>query len=320
MRRLQILVTVALATFLVHCGGTTGGGRTQTTDQQFSGYPNAPPIEDYISSLREGYQTYIEEGGFFFQGMTPPNEEAYMAIARNYRQTGLETLSSQDREALLLIAQTAFLSYAETIRYSVAVATNGTGAQGEQSAEAVLEEQYSFDEEHPLVARRLAGAGLSWPWPVWARRDEGSPPETRQFFGRPMQDSHGSWFVPETVWEKGDDHWSCLKVEIDAMTWAYSNYAYLENLRALGLGVLLKRDTVGGRSAYKFSGIGAEQQDLIYWLDAETLWLRQYEYELDGVRYRVKLEAVNEDIRIKPPDVDVPCVEETPSGEETPAP
>jgi hypothetical protein len=55
--------------------------------------------------------------------------------------------------------------------------------------------------------------------------------------------------------------------------------------------------------------------------DAETLWLRQYQYEdSSGALITVKLEAINEDIRIVPPDVDVPCVEGTPTGEETPAP
>lgn len=72
----------------------------------------------------------------------------------------------------------------------------------------------------------------------------------------------------------------------------------------------MQRDSVDGRPAHKFQGVGAEQRDLTYWLDAQTLWLRQYEFEEDGIRYRVKLEAVNEDIRIEPPDVEVECVED----------
>lgn len=47
-----------------------------------------------------------------------------------------------------------------------------------------------------------------------------------------------------------------------------------------------------------------------YWLDAETLWLRQYQYEEPSdALITVKLKAINEDISIEPPDVDVECVE-----------
>ena len=319
MKRPQTLLTMALAALLLCCGETTGRAPTETTDRQVSGYGEAPALEEYISTLQQGYRDCVQQGIFFFQGVTPPNEQAYRAIVRNYRESGLETLPTQDRQALLLVAQIAFLSYADTLRYSVAVVENDTDIHDAQ-AQAVLEEVYSLDQERFLSARRVAGTGVSWPWPVWARQDDESPPEIRQFLNRPVEDPDGSWFVPETVWEKRDDRWSCLKVRIDSMTWAYSAWAYLENFRAFGLGIPLQRDSVGGRPAHRLSGIGAEQQDLTYWLDAETLWLRQYEYEEDGIRYTVKLEAVNEEIRIEPPDVDVPCVEHEPSGEATPAP
>jgi hypothetical protein len=309
MKRLPTLLTMAVAGLLLHCGDTTTGTTpTNTTDRQVGVYGSPPPLERYISWLQQGYRDYLRRGIFFFQGMTPPDELAYKALAHGYAETGLEGLSTGDRQTLLLVAQIAFISYADTLRYSVAAVGDDRNEAG-----GILEEVYSLHQERSIAARHFTGTGVSWPWPLWPHQDPDSPSETVQLFDRPTDRPGGGWFVPETVWNKQSQTWSCLNMEIDDITWAFGYDAYLENLRGLGLGVLLERDAVEGRPAYKFSGVGAEQRDLIYWLDAETLWLRQYEYELDGIRYTVKLEAVNEDIHIEPPDVDVPCVEETPS-------
>ena len=78
-------------------------------------------------------------------------------------------------------------------------------------------------------------------------------------------------------------------------------------------GKLEERDILDERPAYRMAAESIESYpDITYWLDAETLWLRQYAYEEDGIRYTIELEAVNEDITIEPPDVDVECVEEQP--------
>lgn len=115
------------------------------------------------------------------------------------------------------------------------------------------------------------------------------------------------------AWDRRGAGWVCSAVKAGREEWSSAQMAYLALFADYALGDLMGSDAIGGKPAYRFTSERPPRYVAItYWLDAETLWLRQYEYEEDGVRYRVKLEAVNEDIVIEPPDVDVECVEQEP--------
>jgi len=113
------------------------------------------------------------------------------------------------------------------------------------------------------------------------------------------------------TWDRTGNVWKCGRFKGSGDAWGTAQLVHLGRFANYARGEFLNRDVVDGSGAYRLRAKGeGSDPDAVYWLDAETLWLRQYEYEEDGIRYTVKLEAVNEDITIEPPDVDVECVEE----------
>jgi len=161
-----------------------------------------------------------------------------------------------------------------------------------------------------------------WGWlsdPLWYTN---APDESVGFVS---EWSGESQFVTSTEWEKRDGRWTCTIATGEATPFALAMGVRVGNLQDYVLGDLLGPDEVDGHAAYKFYNLDRTTgREITYWLDAETLWLRQYEYEGggcdesgcwgEGIRYTVKLEAINAPIRIEPPDVDVPCLEEEPPG------
>jgi hypothetical protein len=265
-------------------------------------YGDAPAMEDYRSVLGE-LDPLTQEGSLFFPDSVAPTEAEYRHLSSRYRENGLEGLSPEERQSLLVIAQLAFLAYVDTIRYSVSAADSAAGRSAAHEGRAVLQEVYQHGELPFLTMRRVEGKAIDWPWasdPVW---DPGAATEALLFVeGSP----ESSDFVPVTVWERRAGQWTCATGRTSSVDMYGGIFVHFRRARDWASGEAPARvGDVAGRPAYEF-----QMRGRTWWLDSETLWLRQYEYEEDGVHYLVKLEAINEDIRIEPPDVDVECIEE----------
>jgi hypothetical protein len=261
-------------------------------------YGEAPPMEDYRANVGA------------YESLADLSDKDYRAAATKYREHGLEAFSTTDRESLLLIAQAAFLAYADTLRYLATREKPEGKPQGLARGRAVLEESYEEGRFASLVARRVTGKDTAWPWTVEPRAESQAPSEHLEFYGIEAKQGTPSRAVTLTVWDKRSQ-WTCTTVSISEENWSLGQMAHVGVFADYARGDLVGQDSVEGRAAYQFrSKRSPGYVETTYWLDAETLWLRQYEYEEGGIRYVVKLEAVNEDIRIEPPDVDVECIEE----------
>jgi hypothetical protein len=178
--------------------------------------------------------------------------------------------------------------------------------------DAVLEEVYAmWNGLQVIVARQVVGSAIEWRRSL-AEYNPDAAPERREIYEVPSKSSE---VVTSEVWDKSPEGWKCTKQTSEGGYYGLLGLAYEGRFSHLAKGTLLGEDTIDKRPAYRL--VLAEDRlqsvpEITYWLDAETLWLRQYEYEEDGIRYTVKLEAVNEDITIQPPAVDVECVEEQP--------
>jgi hypothetical protein len=252
-----------------------------------------------------------------------PSESEYRQLVARYREQGLEGLSEEDRHLLVAVAQVAFEAYPDILRYSVTAEETRAGSAQGRGGEAVLEEVYRHPPAAPpLAARRVQGRAIMWQWlsdPLWYADAPSDRLEFLEFFvaDQPSETLFATW----TEWDKRDDGWTCITGTGEATPFALAEGIRLGNLQDYVLGDLLGPDKVDGGAAYKLYSLNRTTgREITYWLDTDTLWLRQLQYEEDGIRYTVKLEAVNEDIRIEPPDVNVPCEEEQPSGGSTPAP
>jgi hypothetical protein len=272
-------------------------------------YGEPPPVEEYLGSLLPGFATEQE--------LDRLDPELYASIVSRFREGGLEALADSDRGELLHVAQVAFLSHAETARYRVTSRDPPAGGDPSHDGEATVEETYVRSSYAPwestvshLTARRVTMDRVCWSLGLWPWWDAGCQGESRLLvdFVPPEQQSQVDTAIV-TEWGNIDGQWMCYR---NAPTSSYRYYA--AELDRWGMFVRLRkamlsgRDTVDSQPAYRFEDY--QDRSVQYWLDADTLWLRQFEFEEDGIHYTVKLEAVNEDIRIEPPDVDVPCVEE----------
>jgi hypothetical protein len=249
--------------------------------------------------------------------------ELYASLVRHFREGGLDALTDADRSQLLLVAQMAFLSHAETARYSVTSRDASPDTEPSHEGEATIEEVYVagtyFLPESTvshLTARRVSMDRICWEsgmFPYWDAVCRGEFLLLVEFVSGEQDPKYPMYPVSDTAimteWGNVDGQWACYR---NAPTASYLYYA--AELDRWGVFVriakatLSGRDTLDGQPAYRFEDY--QVRSVHYWLDAETLWLRQFEYEEDGIRYTVKLEAINEDLRIEPPDVDVPCEEE----------
>jgi hypothetical protein len=312
-----LLVTLGWATFAACTSsgeGPTGpmGGLPTSSD-------GPPALEEYLGILGE-YAEAIEA----LQDQPAPSESEYRKLVARYREQGMEGLPTEDRQLLLAVAQAAFEAYPDTLRYSVAAKETAATTGEVREGQAVLEEVYRHPPAvPPLAARRLQARAIVWEWvsdPLW---HADAPDYSVGFVGEGSSESE---FVSSTIWEKSEGRWTCATGRTRLSDFAVAEVVRVGRLQDYVLGELLGLDTIDGRATYKFHNFNRTTgREITYWLDAETLWLRRYEYEGPGVlpaafggahmRYTVKLEAVNEDIRIEPPDVDVVCTEETASGQ-----
>jgi hypothetical protein len=272
-------------------------------------------MKDYLDNLGT-LEPFVQ----LIAGRQPANSEYHTIVVR-YREGGLEGLADDDRRVLLAVSQMAFVSYGRTLRYSAEASDSAASDGGALKGEAVLEQVYvMWNELQVIAASRVTGRAIEWRWGWLPEYNPEAAPEHLDIFDVPPESSE---VVTEAVWDRSPGGWRCTEVTSDGGYLGMLGLAYEGRFSQLAKGTLLAKDTIDQRAAYRLLLKGDSVQafpDITYWLDAETLWLRQYQYEQDGIRYTVKLEAVNEDIHIEPPDVDVPCVEEEPSGEETPAP
>jgi hypothetical protein len=302
----RLLSVLIVGLLLTSCAskGTEPGAATETTAPQ-----PGPAVEEYLHILLPGFAARKE--------LDQLDPELYASLVGRFREGGLEALTEADKGELLLVAQMAFLSDAGTVRWSVTSADAAADAEPSHDGEATIEETFVRGLYSPwgtvshLAARRAAMDGICWSWgmaPYWDPECRG---ELRLFvdFVSGEQRSEGDTAIV-TQWVDIGGQWMCY---LNASDSSYRYYAAELDYWGLFVGItkaiLSGHDTLDGQPAYRFEDHWDRSWQ--YWLDAETLWLRQYEYERDGIRYTVKLEAVNEDIRIEPPDVDVPCVEET---------
>jgi hypothetical protein len=275
-------------------------------------YGNPPPVEQYLDALLPGFAVEQE--------LDQLDPDLYASIVRRFRQGGLEALPDDDRSRLLHVAQVAFLSHAETARYGVSSRDASPVDDPSHDGEATIEETYVRASYAPwestvshLTARRVSMDRVCWSlglWPWWDAKCQGELRLLVDFVSPEQQSDIDTAIV--TQWGNIDGEWMCYR---NAPTSSYRYYAAeLDRwgmfVRIAKWGTLVGRDELDGEPAYTFED--PQDRSVHYWLDADSLWLRQFEFEDDGIRYTVKLEAVNEDITIEPPDVDVECAEEQP--------
>jgi hypothetical protein len=243
----------------------------------------------------------------------------YASLVRRFREGGLEALTEADKGELLLVAQTAFLSDAETLRWSVTSADASADAEPSHHGEATMEETFVRGPYPPwgtvshLAGRRANMHHICWQWglaPYWDPDCQGELRLFADFVSGEQRSDVDTAIV--TQWVNVGGQWMCY---LNAPDSSYRYYAaeldYWGLFARSAKAILSGRDTLDGQPAYRFEDY--EHGSWQYWLDTDTLWLRQFQYEEDGIRYTVRLDAINEDIHIEPPDVDVPCVEEEPS-------
>jgi hypothetical protein len=261
-----------------------------------SAYGRPPALEEYRQNLGE-MEPGLQEGSLFFWDSPGPSDAEYRELVAQYREGGLEALPHEERRSLLMVAQLAFLAHARTVRYS-ATSEPGSNQEGEVAAgQVVAEEVYRHKDGPSLAAWRVRGNGIWWTVGAPRRRGPDAPHEDIILVEDVPEDAE---FVTVREWERRGDQWTCT-VTKSGGGWYTVDFVRMSTMAGWPEGELLGQETIDGWSTYRFQG-----GEVVYWLDAETLWLRQYEFE----GFRVKLEAVNEDIRIEPPDVDVDCLEE----------
>lgn len=306
-KRIWVLAVVSLgAALLVSCGSsdTERGAAPQSTGAQ-----PGPAVEEYLHILLPGFAA--------IRGLDQLDPEFYASIVSGFREGGLEALDDVDRSQLLLVAQVAFLSHAETLRWSVTSGDVSAGAEPSHDGEATVEEIYVRRPYSPtestvprLAARRGKTDSIGWSWgltPYWDPDCRGELWLMVEFVSEAQQ-SDGEKVVV-TEWGMADGEWRCYRIGPAS---SYRYYAaeldYWGTFVRLANAVLTGREALDGEAAYRFEDY--QDRSVQYWLDAETLWLRQYQYEdSSGALITVKLEAVNAPINIEPPDVDVPCAE-----------
>jgi hypothetical protein len=328
MRRIRALLMLSVAAVLmVSCtsseppAGAIGGQQPSPEGRQDTGQlrgrcrntgDEQPVIEDYRDDLSIAFEGILRDP----EVRSPaPDDGEYRAIVHKYRQDGLDALSDDERVSLLLAAQGAFLANACSLRFSI-VSEGAAGSEGQNGGgQAVAEELYPYPAVLGIVRRHMTGSGIAWPWGELPRSESISPYDILQFFGHRPEDGGA---LSLTTWEWQHDRWVCSVASDAHGVLQIGLLGHIKNFSRYALGEFIGPDQVEGRQALRFEARG---EDLTYWLDAQTLWVRQYEFhDSSGATITVKLEAVNEDIRIEPPDADVKCVGEQPSGEGTPVP
>ncbi len=304
MKCLSPLVALVLAVALL---AACNGGNEPARDI----YGRPPPLEGYLDTLLPGLAAMKE--------LDRLDPQSYGSLVSRFRDGGLEALSETDRAELLLVAQIAFLSHVQTTRYTVTSRDTTPGSEPSHAGEATIEETfvrraYSSTEStvSHMSARRVSTDHICWTWGLWPYWDPECQGEHRLF----VDFRSGEPYVTPimTAWNNLDGPWECSRTD---PTSSYRYYAaeldYWGLFGGLAKAIPVGRDTLDGQPAYRLEDY--EDRSVQYWLDADTLWLRQYEFEYDyegeeGIRYTVTLEAINEDIVIEPPNVDVECVEE----------
>ena len=273
-------------------------------------YGNPPALEEYLGILLPGLAAMKE--------LDQLDPELYASLVRDFREGGLEALEDAGRSSLLLVAQVAFLSHAETLRWSATSRDASPDTELTHDGEATIEEVYVRRPYSPtqstvshLAARRGMTDRICWSWGLTPYWDPDCWGELRLFVDFVSGEQHSEVDTAIiTQWGSVDGQWICYR---NAPMSSYRYYAaeldYWGLFARIAKATLSDHDTLDGQRAYRFEDY--QDRSVQYWLNAESLWLRQYQYEdSSGALITVKLEAVNEDIFIEPPDVDVECVEE----------
>jgi hypothetical protein len=270
-------------------------------------------VQEYLDILLPGLAAET--------GLDQLDPQLYSSLVSRFREGGLEALSEADRTELLRVAGVAFLSHVETARYGVTSRDISPDTAPSHEGEATVEEVYvrrTLSGDSPtgstvshLAARQVNTDGIAWFWgltPYWDAEYRG---ESRLFvdFVSGEQYPQGATAIITEWSSSGEGDWACYRTDPSS---GYRYYAalldYWGTFIRFAKAILSGRDTLDGQPAYRFEDY--EDSSVQYWLDAETLWLRQYQYEEPSdALITVELEAINDDIRVDPPDVDVECVE-----------
>jgi predicted small secreted protein len=307
-KRIWVVAVVVLsAALLASCtsSDTERGAATESTGAQ-----PGPAVEEYLDILLPGLAAMKE--------LDQLDPDLYASLVRDFREGGLEALTDADRSKLLLVAQVAFLSHVETVRWSVTSGDVSAGAEPSHHGEATVEEIYVSRPYPPtgstvsrLAARRGKTDSIGWSWgltPYWDPDCRGELLLFVDFVSAEQGSEEDTAIITE--WAEANGQWVCYR---NAPTSSYRYYAaeldYWGTFVRLASAILSGRDTLDGQPTYRLEDY--QDRSVQYWLDTDTLWLRQYQYEdSSGALITVKLEAINEDIHIEPPDVDVPCAQE----------
>lgn len=263
-----------------------------------SPYHNVRPPEEYFRVLTPPLRTGLETSGIPRDSSGLPREnlvvteQDYLAALSKAQSKGLEALSEDERLIILFVTAAALAAQEETIRYRV-VAVDPVS--GEEIGYLVTEERYRFDtyEDYTLPnlsQRRTVAEGMAWDFGASPHLEADAPTEvieSYEFINVGTDDEK----VARIRCAKTGKLWERLQgdyTEQYGMSWFVPFFPRVDFLSLEAE----PQDTevIGGRLAYKLTEVEdfgpAKGTERRYWLDKETLWPLQWEFELDGETVR----------------------------------
>jgi hypothetical protein len=259
-----------------------------------SPYHNVRPPEEYFQVLTPQLRADLETTGIprdLGDSATENvvvTEANYLAALSKAQSNGLERLSEDERLTVLFVSVAALAAQEETVTYTVA-ATDATSKA--QIGALTVAEMYRFDTYDgytlPNLSRRqVTGDEMAWDFgssPHYAVDAPQEVIESYDFANGGSEDEK----VTRIRCERTNGTWSRYLsdyTEQYALDWFLH---IVPNVEFSSLSAEPREiETVQGRSAYKLIevsdfglGRGTERR---YWLDKETLWPLQWEFEIDG--------------------------------------
>jgi hypothetical protein len=328
-----LLATAALC----GCQGNGTGPGTATIERDGhteSPYHNVRPPEEYFGVLTPPLRADLERygiprgDGIDEEGLIT-TEQDYLAALSKAQSKGLEALSEDERLILLFVAGAALAAQEETIRYRV-VAVDPVS--GEEIGHLVTEERYRFDtyEDYTLPnlsQRRTVAEGMAWDFGASPHLDADAPTEVIESYEFTNVGTDNEE-VTRIRCAKTGKLWERLQGEYTEQYLASWFLPFFPRVDFLSFEAEPQdTEVIGGRPAYKLAEIEdfgpAKGKERRYWLDKETLWPLQWEFEFDGETARAlgwdyeggsyivrgTVEEVNGEVDIRRLSAGVSCAE-----------
>jgi hypothetical protein len=246
-------------------------------------------------------------------------EANYLAALSSAQSNGLERLSEDERLTVLFVSVAALAAQEETVTYAV-VATDPTSKA--QIGALTVAEMYRFDTYDgytlPNLSRRqVTGDKMAWDFgtsPHYAVDAPQQVIESYDFTNGGTEDEK----VTRIRCERTKGSWSRYLSDyteqygLDWFLHIFPNFPFTISIQAEPRGV----QAIGGRPAYELAQVEdsgpAKGGEMRLWLDKETLWPLQWEFEIDedsarslgwdyrnrGYTVRGSVEQVNAQIEI----------------------